>query len=374
MQEVVTGMTASPVNPAMRGGHEVQVVPAHAESKRVAAFDIARALALVAVIIGHTNGQGMPDSVLRFCYSFDMPLFFIISGYFLKKDNTLNKVFIYKNIKGLLLPYVVTCIILVIILTIKSMITSGGIVQASQVFYTWLTAGLYGAGGKFHGMPDGIESIGAIWYLLALFWAKLLVVMARQTPYPLAVVLGLFVFGIYSVEATWLPLSVQPACCAALFLFIGQELCERRIFTRGSLPIACWIVFFAVWLFCARYYGQLYMVSNSYNGGLMDVIGGVCGSLCVIKFSDLLSCHLSSFSRVLQRFGSITLPVFCMHLLELRLLPWSRLNTILPSLPVPFWMSGLLVRISAIALFTFLLWLSPRFLSGVFFPSKRRSA
>jgi len=50
--------------------------------KRILYFDIAKGIAILAVIIGHLGG--LPDILGRFIFSFHMPLFFLISGYFMK--------------------------------------------------------------------------------------------------------------------------------------------------------------------------------------------------------------------------------------------------------------------------------------------------
>ena len=46
--------------------------------KRLAAFDIAKGIAMIAVIVGHCDLLGVPDSIRDFCFSFHMPLFFIV--------------------------------------------------------------------------------------------------------------------------------------------------------------------------------------------------------------------------------------------------------------------------------------------------------
>ena len=87
--------------------------------KRIAAYDIARGIAMLAVIVGHTNTQGMPATIVDFCYSFDMPLFFIISGYFCRPDARLDRGYVLKNARALLLPYALTCVILLALMAIR---------------------------------------------------------------------------------------------------------------------------------------------------------------------------------------------------------------------------------------------------------------
>ena len=47
--------------------------------QRLAAFDIAKGIGIILVIVGHSSGT----ICNRYIDSFHMPLFFIISGYFL---------------------------------------------------------------------------------------------------------------------------------------------------------------------------------------------------------------------------------------------------------------------------------------------------
>ena len=347
-----------------------QMVNAGSSSKRIATFDIARAIALIAVIVGHTNGQGMPTSILDFCYSFDMPLFFIISGYFIKDDVKFSKYYVVENIKKLIIPYICTWLILIALSIFRTLLYPEGH-TVWQAINQWLIAGLYGAGGSINGMPEGVVGIGAIWYLLALFWAKLLLVLANQTPFTAMIVLGYFLFGLASSEITWLPLSVQAGFCATLFLYIGQLVRKYNVIRSPAIHPVLWFTGLFVWLFCAIHYGKLYMVSNSYNDGIIDIVGAVCGSLCILKISDMLSSNSGCVVSVLRRFGQITLPVFCMHLIELKITPWGLLNPWLFSLPVPSWLVGLAIRVLIITVLSILLWCAPRRLSGIFYPSRR---
>lgn len=72
----------------------------------------------------------------------------------------------------------------------------------------------------------------------------------------------------------WLPFSIQPALCAVLFMFAGQKAREAGLFDKGALPPALWICAFMTWLYCGAFYGQLYMMSNTYQHDAIDVIGG----------------------------------------------------------------------------------------------------
>ena len=71
-------------------------------TKRIQYLDIAKAIGIILVIIGHISQNEIITSVI---YSFHMPLFFILSGYLYHKGNTKNK------IKKILIPYFLFSII-----------------------------------------------------------------------------------------------------------------------------------------------------------------------------------------------------------------------------------------------------------------------
>ena len=82
--------------------------------QRIRFFDIAKGIAILAVILGHsaieTNlfaPHRTAQVVLSICFSFHMPLFFILSGYFMHPDRRFRWM---KEAKQLLLTYVVTAL------------------------------------------------------------------------------------------------------------------------------------------------------------------------------------------------------------------------------------------------------------------------
>lgn len=73
-------------------------------SKRIDQMDILKALAIIAVVIGHS---GSPSPIYNFIYLYHMPLFFFISGYFYKNEYSNDiSLLIKKRIKSLYIPFV----------------------------------------------------------------------------------------------------------------------------------------------------------------------------------------------------------------------------------------------------------------------------
>ena len=73
-------------------------------NERVRYFDIAKGIAILCIIAGHM-GNGI---INNFVFTFHVPIFFLISGYFLK-NNTSLKEFALKKYKQLIRPYMRLC-------------------------------------------------------------------------------------------------------------------------------------------------------------------------------------------------------------------------------------------------------------------------
>lgn len=165
--------------------------------------------------------------------------------------------------------------------------------------------------------------------------------------------------GAQTKDMIWLPLSIQPALCAVLFMFVGQKAREASLFDKGALPPALWICALMTWLYCSAFHGQLYMVSNTYQHGAIDVIGGICGAAVLIKLSGLASERLPAATRLLAWIGRNTLPLFRMHLVALNAAPWSVLFTWCDVHALAVWPIMLVVHVVCSGALTGILYVLP---------------
>ncbi len=116
-------------------------------------------------------------------FTFRVPIFFLISGYFMKPEDDVS--FVKKKAKQLMFPYIITCVCIIVGATIASIITNHGISQMISTIKYWFLAAVYGSGtieynGSFH-----IGIIGSLWFLPALFFALILVQYLIKQQYSL---------------------------------------------------------------------------------------------------------------------------------------------------------------------------------------------
>lgn len=340
--------------------------------KRIAYLDVAKAIAIVAVLLGHVGGA--PDVVGSLCYSFHMPLFFILSGYFLKPAVRCDAAFVRKSARALLVPYAVTAGI-VIVERLLVGVLRGDVVGGLHDAATMVVAALYGSGDFVPSvLSDWVVPIGAIWFLLALFWGRLFLAAAQGTRAPAVIVVMLFAASFLMVdESLWLPFGIQTGMGAVLFLYVGQRVRELGLDAPGAISPVLWLAMLLVWGYCILIGGNIFMVNNSFDDGLIDVIGAICGSMCVIVAARRLETALPRVAAPLAAIGANTLPIFCMHLVEMQCVNWDWVLTHVESagLPGPLWLWWFVLRCAIVAAMVGALWLMPRALSGVYFRSCR---
>ena len=121
------------------------------EQKRIKYLDIARGIAVIAVVVGHIQPSLCPEWLTAWVYSFHLPLFFIISGVLINvKKYPKFSLFAKKTFKSLFVQYLILSLMVFAIDAGKSMLKGGVDIehllkQFSGIFISWRQTGLYNA-------------------------------------------------------------------------------------------------------------------------------------------------------------------------------------------------------------------------------------
>lgn len=133
--------------------------------QRLISFDIAKAICIILVVIGHYVPDGSPSwymDVHDVIYSFHMPLFMFASGfiYMATKKKIPYKDFLMKKVKRLMVPYFSVS---TIIITIKLVTEGNAYVENPVTVMSYL---------KMFYLP---EAGYFLWFIWALWWMFVLV-------------------------------------------------------------------------------------------------------------------------------------------------------------------------------------------------------
>ena len=80
------------------------------KTKRLQYVDIARGIAMICIILGHLGNP----AINRVVFTFHVPIFFFITGYFTSTKRSLPE-FTKNKIRTLLVPYAISCLAIIIL-------------------------------------------------------------------------------------------------------------------------------------------------------------------------------------------------------------------------------------------------------------------
>ena len=168
---------------------------------RIVYLDIAKALCIILVVIGHYCPDGCPEwwrVVHDFIYSFHMPLFMFASGFVYiatKRDGEKYGDFIRKKIKRLMIPYFVVS---TLVIGIKLLTESHVYVENPKTLTSFIKMFYYPEAGFF------------LWFIWALWWMFVIVPIFKTRRQRLAL------FAI-SILLHYVPFATTDIFCIAQF-------------------------------------------------------------------------------------------------------------------------------------------------------------
>lgn len=279
------------------------------KTKRNATIDIMKGIGIILVMLGHQN---LP--INTFIYSFHMPLFFIIGGYLYKANSILSS--IKKDFRRLIIPYIFASSLIIGNELLMSIIKSDN----SYVFNS-IIASIYGSGQSYDGaLFAKVPSIGAIWFLLALFWTKNIFNILHKYLNDKILFISCIVM---SIAASYIdhnianiPFSILPGVSALIFYYLGFH--AKNFNLRSYYYLFCILIWFI-----AINYSHLYMVRCSFGCYPIDIIGACGGTIVVFLISKYTHGTSVKFSYIFRWFGVNSLAILCFHAFRINNNIWS---------------------------------------------------
>ncbi|MEA5020607.1 MAG: acyltransferase family protein [Gordonibacter sp.] len=287
-------------------------------NSRLGWVDIAKGLAIISVILGHSYEFGNPIHAL--VYSFHIPLFFILAGYTTKLKS--QKQILVPSVKRLLLPYAALCLFNLLLNVINPA------VSFSDLGYVLLG---YVFAGSDPAQPFGFPGVGLAWFLMALFTSRVLFnvittffVRFKVPELVRAATFLLLACGAYILSSyISLPLAGNQAFVAMLFLYLGFILKKYQFITWvgkwwvASLSLLAWMVLSTFGVFFSI--GNMFYLGSFACGLMMTIAASVVVLFICIKIDNL---RMPFFSNALSYAGVNSLLFLCVHQIEAAFINW----------------------------------------------------
>lgn len=284
-------------------------------NKRVSWVDTLRSISIFSIVLVHTGR--VPDLFRLYFSSFYMPVFFFISGMFVKESirNESFGSFARNRARRLLIPYVVFSVFSYILWILLIGKVQGDVLPENVVLH-FLANTLYGIAG--HGWLDYNVTL---WFFPCLFVTEIIFFFLVRLPSHnlLGIVLfglsllGYFYFEIVDVASFRLPFGADIAITAVVFYGAGY-LFRSHVLNKS----------FDVWVSppIIAIGALLYVVFSNLNQESSFVIGFFGENYLyfyMAAFSGILFwmqiSRLITPSIVLEEIGKNTLVIFPLHLL-----------------------------------------------------------
>lgn len=278
-------------------------------------IDNMKAIGIILVVLGHA--KWLNEDIVKFIYSFHMPLFFFLSGYLASVISISSKENLISVTKRLFIPFVFFFLISYILWLPLSLFGSG---QASLIpWYSPVIDFFYSYSTSFH-------INGVLWFFPSLITVVLIdrLILCKLHDI-LALVISLVVSVFFVFEfSTWdiaLVWSFDTALVALFFFMLGKIIRKHGFFMHE-------MVSFKSTFIIAIFTGFLLFVLMNLSDGRIDLRSLTFGEIPVLYYVNAILgiCFIFCLSYLLPQNKMLTvvamstLTIFPIHLILFRFL------------------------------------------------------
>jgi len=253
--------------------------------------DNLKTIGILAVVLGH-----IASPFGTFIFSWHMPLFFIIAGFFIKHGVSIKE-FVIKDFKRLMIPYFIFTIIGLVLESIKRVA-----LHRESLDYLHELEGVF----IWMDMSSLINSYAfVLWFLPALFFARVILMTINKLNKSLFIQFAIVSLLFGSSFLVQLPFGIDNSLNAILFLFLGSVF--FRFYQENKILYLLPIVLVGLYIM----YGlpSLDMATKSYQNIILNIVF----SVSMVYTFILLFKKLNYTNNLLTIWGGNTMLLFIIH-------------------------------------------------------------
>ena len=289
---------------------------------RVGWIDIAKGIAIILMVIGHT--PGISPYLRLVIFSFHMPFFMLINGYLIRNYNP-GQTF-RRSLKTLILPYVYICLLEAFF----SMLTAPDLDQAGTLLFNGFDDMVVGMS-KTSTVFTRYGSVWLVWFVVCLFFARNIYVLLMHFTQKLPVwirwgLILLISFTGYLLGTFYgfLPWSLDVALYSVVFIAAGDFLRKSHYFEKWNI----WkvIIPFIIWAGFSLTGKHIELAMRLYPYVFGGAVCAVAGSIFMIWGSIFMDKRMRFLSSIVMWYGRHSLLILGIHTLEMRFINWASIG------------------------------------------------
>ena len=288
-------------------------------SKRIEYLDIAKGIGILLVVLGHNDFEVISLFVQRLIYSFHMPLFFFLSGYFLNTAVPFFD-FVKKRFNTLLKPFLFTIFLIyftsisfekmgfntAITRTVKSLYGSGYYLDWVQLWFLphLFAVSIYAF--LFITLVSRLRNRWITWGILLGTLAVAIPFLNTFYPFPLSLPGKQY-------ELWGLPFSLDLVLTTGFFFILGHEIRQvtsEKTFDNGLILAATGGI---VLLLNILFPYEIDFNIRLYESFLVNTAEAILGILFILALARQIELHTTRLASFLKYLGNISLIILLFH-------------------------------------------------------------
>lgn len=325
-------------------------------SKRIEYIDIARGVGILLVVMGHNDFSLVSPFAYKLIYSFHMPLFFFLSGYFLNTAIGFWD-FFKKRFNTLIKPYLFTLFLIyfislsfgrigfptTIVRIVKSLYGTGSYIDWVQLWFLphLFVVSLYAF--VFYAILVKVNNRYVRWAVLLLTLGISSLFLQKFYPFPLSV------FG-KSYELWGLPFSLDLVLLSGFFFILGSE--TRQVTTEKI---------FGNWIFLlvtgttmivlnVLFPARIDFNTRTYESFVINTVESIAGILFVLAVSRQIELRTEKLASFFKYVGKISLIILIFHV-PIQDFWGQKINAVQDNVKLTIWLAYLMGVIGPILLY-----------------------
>ena len=283
-------------------------------AKRIEWIDITKALAMFAIVLGHTLRSG---PVQTYLITFHVPLFFFLSGLvFSTKKYTSFSSYLLAKVKTILVPYFAFGLVSVLIFLVFGRFAGDVLEQGiDSKWWEHFVALLYGNTRVF-----SLQANLPLWFLPCLFVVQMLyypidhyLLKKSYSPYIAAAGFALLAgLNYYVFHVFGFPFNMETAVLMSSFFALGMAFKRGKLFEKAKrffyAETLCGVALVAAGAALGLYNGHMAYTWYEYGNFFFFLTAALCGC-----YGWLMICRNLPAYRALSYTGASTLAILVMH-------------------------------------------------------------
>ena len=263
--------------------------------ERNQSIDIVKGIGIILMILGHSYSTDAGKVLLRYVYSFHMPLFFITSGVLCGIKNSGKEIHFQRKIHTLLVPYLIYATLYQLFLAVLSII-GGSAVKDTLVYRAKLVVTMEGS---------------ALWFLPVMFLAGLLFSWTiRKKSINLCCTLAAMIIGIWGPNVSGIAGCGIRALVGFGFISIGYYL--YRFFAEKKLPVVLLVALIVYFWGMMSQNETVDLADHSFGNPYLYILESVLGTFLVYQFSIFVPKR-NRIIHFVEQIGKYSIIFLCLH-------------------------------------------------------------